>query len=199
MRLLAFSDLHRDQAAARAIVDASGDADILVGAGDFGTRGDGAADTLSILADCGKPVVVVHGNHDDPAEVAAVCAASATLRYLHGDAATVNGVAFFGLGGEIPSRNAFPWNAAETESDAAALLARCARGAVLATHTPPYGLADLQRDGAHEGSASIRNCVEAAAPRLALCGHIHHAWGMRAQCGSTPVANLGPTINWFEI
>jgi len=199
MRLLAFSDLHRDQAAARAIAHAADDADVLVGAGDFGTQGAGAAETLSILADCGKPIIVVHGNHDDPAEVAAVCAASPTLRYLHGASLTLNGVAFFGLGGEIPARNAFAWNASETERDAAELLKRCGGGAILATHTPPHGLADLQRGGGHEGSVSIRRCVEATAPRLVLCGHIHHAWGMRARCGPASVANLGPAVNWFQI
>ena len=103
------------------------------------------------------------------------------------------------MGGEIPARNAFPWNAAETEEDAAQLLEGCPVGGVLVTHTPPQGLADRQRDGAREGSVSIRRCVETAAPRLALCGHIHAAWGMRAECGPTLVANLGPTINWFEL
>ena len=38
VKFLCFSDLHRDAAAAKKIVDLSSDADIVIGAGDFATR-----------------------------------------------------------------------------------------------------------------------------------------------------------------
>ena len=46
MRVLAFSDLHRDQDAARAIVAASVEADVVIGAGDFATRREGLMERL---------------------------------------------------------------------------------------------------------------------------------------------------------
>ena len=49
MKILAFSDLHRDVEAARRIVEVSSGADVVVGAGDFATCGEGAKDTLDIL------------------------------------------------------------------------------------------------------------------------------------------------------
>jgi len=51
VRILAFSDLHRDRDAAEAIANASADADLVVGAGDFATMGRGHADTLDVLRD----------------------------------------------------------------------------------------------------------------------------------------------------
>jgi len=84
MKTLAFSDLHRDVEAAQKILTASKDADVLVGAGDFATKTIGAAETLNILAKCKKPVVIVHGNHDNPTEIAEFCQAHQTLHYLHG-------------------------------------------------------------------------------------------------------------------
>ena len=49
MKILAFSDLHRDVEAACRIVEASVEADVIVGAGDFATGGEGASDTLGVL------------------------------------------------------------------------------------------------------------------------------------------------------
>ena len=199
MKILAFSDLHRDTEAATAILSASSGADIVVGAGDFATKGSGGHETLAILAQCRAPVIVIHGNHDAPEEIEHICNNAPNLHYLHGAQKTVRGISFFGLGGEIPSRNSFPWNASETEVNAAKMLTACPPNAVLITHTPPFGAADLQNNGIHEGSVSIRDAAENLAPLLLLCGHIHHAWGSHGKVASTPVHNLGPTINWFDV
>lgn len=199
MKLLAFSDLHRSTRAAHAIVEASGTADVIVGAGDFGTRGNGALETLTILKSSLAPVVLVHGNHDNPTELKSFCKLWPKGHYLHGQAITLDGYTFFGLGGEIPSRNDAPWNATETESIAEKMLARCPKHAVLVTHTPPLGSADLQKDGMHEGSTAIRDAILSQQPVLHLCGHIHHAWGMTDRLGATRIHNLGPGITWFEV
>ncbi|MEP2471162.1 MAG: metallophosphoesterase [Paracoccaceae bacterium] len=199
MKVLAFSDLHRDKDAATALVAASAEADVVVGTGDFATKRIGAAETLEILAQCRVPVILTHGNHDDPDEVQRICSKNPNLHYLHGTSMTVGGVSFFGLGGEIPSRNTFSWNAAETEEHAAQMLQKCPSDAVLVTHTPPYGIADLQKNGDHEGSDAILKAAQSNKLKILLCGHIHHAWGSSGQIGTTAVQNLGPTINWFEL
>lgn len=199
MKVLAFSDLHRDIDAAAALVEASAEADVVVGAGDFATKRIGVTDTLDILGQCRVPVILTHGNHDDPDEMQRICTQNPNLHYLHGAAMTVGGVSFFGLGGEIPPRNKFSWNEAETEKHAAQMLAQCPPDAVLLTHTPPYGIADLQKNGDHEGSDAILKAAQSFNPKILFCGHIHHAWGSTGQIGTTAVYNLGPTINWFEL
>ena len=199
MRLLAFSDLHRDRAAARLILDASHGVDVVVGAGDFATMGKGASDTLDILQACAVPVVLVHGNHDDPDEISAICAASKTLHYLHGTSMRIAGHQFFGLGGEIPSRSAQSWNASDTEAAATTRLKNCPQGAVLITHSPPFGAADLQKTGAHEGSVAIRDAALRHSAVLLLCGHIHHSWGTTARVGATAVYNLGPGLTRLQL
>lgn len=198
MRILAFSDLHRDVKAAKKIVDASQRADVVVGAGDFATQGQGGKETLSILAKCQVPVIVVHGNHDAPDELAAMASAHASLIHLHGQSVIIGGKVFFGLGGEIPARNTFDWNCAETEERATHFLRDMPVGAILVTHTPPFGIADTQKNGVHEGSTAIRQAICDHAPPLVLCGHIHNAWGQTGQLGKTHIHNLGPTANWFE-
>ncbi len=74
MKILAFSDLHRDRAAAEAIVSASADADLVIGAGDFATMGLGYDDTLEPLRKLRAPLVVVAGNHDSLDALRTACA-----------------------------------------------------------------------------------------------------------------------------
>jgi len=199
MKIFACSDLHRDVVTTQNLMIASAGADVIVVAGDFATKRIGAADTLEVLAESAVPVIVVHGNHDAPNEIERVCARSEALHYLHGAKLVIGGETFFGLGGEIPSRNSFDWNASETEERAAELLGACPEDAIVVTHTPPFGIADLQKNGDHEGSTAILDVIRVKAPKLVLCGHIHHAWGMRGHLGATHVHNLGPTENWFEV
>ncbi|MHA1525014.1 MAG: metallophosphoesterase family protein [Alphaproteobacteria bacterium] len=199
MKILGFSDLHRDVAAARMIVEASGEADIIVGAGDFATKGKGAGETIEILKAARCPTILVSGNHDRHAELKQLCSDWSDGHLLHGQSIVLEGVPFFGLGGEIPKRNEEHWNEALDEGEASKMLVDCPRSAVVVTHTPPKGYADLQRNGAHEGSVAILKAIHDKQPLLNLCGHIHYSWGAAAMVGDTRIYNLGPTLNWFEI
>jgi Icc-related predicted phosphoesterase len=200
MRILAFSDLHRNTDAAREIVDASREADVVVGAGDFATQGAGLRDTMDLLRAVTVPMVLVAGNHDDLDELREACRISDAIHVLHGDVVTIGGISFFGLGFEIPAgRRDEPWNRRLDEAEAAKLLVACPQGAVLVTHSPPFGSADVQRNGVHEGSRAIRDAVMLTKPRLHLCGHIHHAWGTSGIICECRVHNLGPSVNRFVV
>ena len=200
MRILAFSDLHRDRDAAREIVDAARDADVVVGAGDFATRGVGLGDTMDLLRAVTVPMVLVAGNHDDLDELRNACGNSDAVHVLHGGGVVIGGISFFGLGFEIPAgARDEPWNQRLDEAEAARLLRACPPSAVLVTHSPPFGCADIQGNGAHEGSHAIRDAVVSTNPRLHLCGHIHHAWGTSGIIGECRVRNLGPTVNRFVV
>ena len=199
MRILAFSDLHRNREIAQSIVEASQQADVVVGAGDFATKGEGLAETFDILRQIAVPVIFVAGNHDILAEMKIGVRNWQTAHLLHGTGIVLQGIPFFGLGYEIPAGADKPWNQRLEEVEAEALLAHCSEGAVLVTHSPPFGVADLQRNGEHEGSRAILSIIELRQPRLALCGHIHNAWGMKGSIGNCPVHNLGPSVHWFEV
>jgi Icc-related predicted phosphoesterase len=200
MRILAFSDLHRNKEAAQAIVGAAREADVVVGAGDFATKGIGLRDTIDLLCTVTVPMVLVAGNHDSLDELRDACRARHAVHVLHGEAADVEGILFFGLGFEIPAgRLNEAWNQRLDESEAAMFLRACPQGAILVTNSPPFGSADVESDGTHEGSCAIRETVKSMKPRLHLCGHIHHAWGTSSVIGECPIHNLGPTVNWFAV
>lgn len=199
MKLLAFSDLHRNKKIAEQIVAQADSADILIGAGDFATAATGEHETLDILKHAQKPTLIVPGNHDAPETLQSLCAGWSNFYYLHGTGVEIGGKAFFGLGMEIPNRGKATWNAALSEAEAAEYLLQCPENAILITHTPPFGHADLQSDGRHEGSQSIAEAARLKSPKLLLCGHIHNAWGMTSNIGATRIVNLGPTLNWFDL
>lgn len=199
MKILAFSDLHRNKEVAAQIKEASRDADVLVGAGDFATRGIGLMDTMDILAGCHAPLLVVSGNHDSSSELRAICDVVPQFTYLDGDGVSVDGRAFFGIGREIPFQMDAVWSESYSEDEARHLLKGCPKGAILISHSPPYGVVDFQPDGRHEGSEVLLETIEAKSPVLHLCGHIHHCIGMSAQKNATKVMNLGPSLNWIEL
>lgn len=199
MRILAFSDLHCDREAARNVVVESSSADVVLGAGDFGIRGDRSIELFEILKEIKVPLVIVSGNHDRRSDLASYCATQNNIYLLDGSSQEINGIKIFGLGGEIPSRNDAEWNETLEEAEATEQLRRAKDHHVLLTHTPPHGYCDLQKNGANEGSEAIANAIRSYAPSLCLCGHIHHSWGATQQLGKTTVHNLGPKPCWHSI
>lgn len=197
MRLLLFSDLHTDLAAAASIVERAPGFDCVVGAGDFAVKRRGLAGIMNVLAAIETPSVVVPGNGESAEELAEACRGWPAARVLHGNGAEICGVPFFGLGGGVPVTPFGAWSYDFTEDEARALLAGCPQGAVLVTHSPPLGHADADRTGRHIGSRTVLEAVERTRPRLVVCGHVHDSWGARSQSGDTPIVNAGPGgVEW---
>lgn len=199
MRILAFSDLHRDAGKAEAIVNESRGADVVVGAGDFASCGLGHGDTLNVLRRLTVPFVLVPGNHDDLGELFAACADWPIAHLLHGQSVVIGGVAFFGLGLGSGVIDPEPWNMVLDETEAAQLLTLCPARAVLVSHSPPLGIADQQKDGRHSGSAALRDAIAQHQPRITICGHVHNGWGQSGTIAQTPVHNIGPRPRWFVV
>ena len=199
MRLLACSDLHGDLGATRRILAQAGAADVVVVAGDFGTKGQETEPVLELLRACPRPVVLVPGNHDNLMGLRQYCRDWPTGHLLHGSGITLQGVPFYGLGGEVPRSTDELWNLALSERQAAELLTPCPPNAVLVTHSPPKGHCDRQPDGRSGGSEAILKCLRAKHPRLHLCGHIDASFGATSTIGDCEIRNLGPVANWFTL
>ncbi len=199
MKLLLFSDLHCDVAAARKLVDVARHVDVVIGAGDFAKRHQGISDTLKILAQIDKPAVLVPGNGETFEELrdAAVDWSSATV--LHGSGCEIGGQAFWGVGGGIPVTPFGDWSYDFSEAEAEDLLAGCPDDAVLVVHSPPRDSVDHDTSGRIRGSETIRNVVEAKRPRLVVCGHIHSDWGKQVTLGTTRIINAGPAGVTLEL
>jgi uncharacterized protein len=198
VKLLAFSDLHRDLAQGARLVEMAAGADVVIGAGDFASVHEGLEETIAALAAIETPTVLVPGNNETVDALRAAAAGWDGATVLHGEGATIAGTEFFGLGAGIPVT---PWEWSFDLDDEAAteMLAPCPEGAVLVLHSPPRGHCDASADGTEFGSPALLRGIEAKRPRLAVCGHIHESWGCESQIGATPVRNLGPAGTWIEL
>lgn len=198
MRLLVFSDLHRDQDAARSLVERSADADLLIGAGDFATVRKGIGDVIEILREVDKPTVLVPGNGESDAELREACAGWSSAHVLHGDGVTIDGIPFYGIGAGVPVTPFGDWSFDLTDDEAEVMLADCPKDGVLVSHSPPHGHVD-EAGGTHLGSYAVLETIERVSPRLVVCGHIHGWWGKRSMVGTTLVVNAGPEGQLLEL
>jgi len=199
MRLLCFSDLHRNISAAEKLVTMAKDADVVIGAGDFATRRKGLADTLEVLNQIKRPTVLVPGNGESYQELKMACQTWEQAHVLHGNGCEILGVPFWGVGGGIPVTPFGEWSYDFDEEEAEKLLADCPSSAVLVTHSPPIDTVDHDQSGQIRGSASIRRTVELRTPLAVICGHIHSDWGKSTMLGSTVIQNAGPDGIWMEL
>jgi uncharacterized protein len=197
VKLLAFSDLHRDLGQAARLVEMSAEADVVIGAGDFASVHEGLGETIDALAAIETPTVLVPGNNETEDALRKAASGWSAATVLHGEGTTIDGVEFYGLGAGIPT-TPWDWSFDLDDDSATEMLAACPAGAILVLHSPPQGHCDSNGNEDHFGSPALLRAIEDKQPRLSVCGHIHESWGCESQIGDTPVRNLGPTGAWLE-
>jgi Icc-related predicted phosphoesterase len=195
VRLLAFSDVHRDLRQAQRLADRAAGADVVIAAGDFASMHRGLEELIDMLVVIETPTVLVPGNNETDAALREACEGWKAAHVLHGEGTRIGGVEFFGLGAGVPT-TPWPWSFDLTDEEAAAKLTGCPEGGVLVVHSPPKGYVDGNR---HLGSRAILDAIEAKQPRLVVCGHIHEAAGEEAHIGASRVLNVGPAGTMLEL
>jgi uncharacterized protein len=193
VKLLAFSDLHRDVGRARRLAGMARDVDVVIAAGDFASIHRGLEETLEPLREIDTPTLVVPGNNETEAALREACKGWEAATVLHGEGAEIDGTRFWGLGAGVPV-TPWDWSFDLDEERAADMLAGCPDAAVLVLHSPPKGHVD---NGL--GSEAILAAVERVGPPLAVCGHIHECWGQESTVGSSRIVNLGPAGTLLEV
>ena len=197
MRILAFSDLHANQAHADLLVAASASADLVIAAGDFCNFHKGLDAAVQMLSAIPCPIIAVPGNHETADALCAVAPSQMTV--LHGQSHAIGTIEVFGIGYGIPISPFTDWSVDLTEAEATEMLENCHQADIIVSHSPPIHLGDKTSNGAHVGSTALRAAIERLKPKFFFCGHIHESWGTSGQIGDTQVHNLGPSVNWFDL
>ena len=195
MRLLAFSDVHRDDRQARRLAERAADVDAVIAAGDFASVHRGLERVIDMLVVIETPTVLVPGNNETEDALREACRGWRAAHVLHGEGTEIEGVSFFGLGGGVPV-TPWDWSFDLTEDEAEDRLSGCPSGGVLVVHSPPKGHVD---GGRHLGSEAILRTIEEKQPRLVVCGHIHEAAGEESRIGASLVLNAGPDGTVLEL
>ncbi len=198
MRILAFSDLHRDLEQAALLTEMSESADVVIAAGDFASIHEGLKEAISSLSGITTPTILVAGNNERVEDLETATADWSAATVLHGNSTEIEGQGFFGLGGGIPV-TPWSWSYDLDETEAEEKLAGFSGDQVLVLHSPPKDHCDMAGNGMHLGSQAIAAAIERQQPKVAVCGHIHEAWGARSSIGETEVINLGPKGTWIDL
>lgn len=199
MKMLLFSDVHLNKVYCERLCTLSEEVDVVVGAGDFGSIRRGTDECISWLSKINKPSVLVPGNAESFEELEDACCQWPMARVLHGSQTEIEGITFFGIGGGIPITPFGSWSYDFTEPEAANLLEKCSKGAVLISHSPPFGLLDVSSHGQHLGTTSVRQAVEEKSPILVVCGHIHESSGKITKLKGIDIVNAGPKGYLYEL
>jgi uncharacterized protein len=196
LRLLAFSDIHRDTRQAARLAERARDVDVVVAAGDFASVHRGLEELIDMLVVIETPTVLVPGNNETDEALREACGGWRAAHVLHGEGTQIDGVPFYGLGGGVPV-TPWPWSFDLDEDEAAERLAGCPDGCVLVVHSPPKGHVD---GGSRSlGSEAILRTIEEREPLVAICGHIHECAGEESAIGRTRVVNAGPDGIFLDV
>ncbi|MFH1316553.1 MAG: metallophosphoesterase [Candidatus Woesearchaeota archaeon] len=195
MKILTFVDIHTSKKAMEKIKEKAKNADLLVCAGDVSIFGQGLNEGLKELNGLGKPIVIIHGNHESEKEMRDAIKPFKNFIFLHGEAMEVDDLTFLGYGG-----GGFSLVDKNFEKFGKIFEKRIEnRKVVLLTHAPPYKTNLDKINGEYAGNKSIRQFIEKHSPVLAVSGHLHENSEKEDKIGETIVVNPGPFGKIFDI
>ncbi len=191
MRLLAFTDIHGDKKAIKAILGSvkKDDPDILVCAGDLSNFGDNLSMLINAIKSVKKPLLIIHGNHEDYDELKALCENIEDCVCMHKKILRLGGYLFIGMGG-----GGFLSRDSEFERFVENKKNELLKGEkiILITHGPVYNTkVDMIHGLGHRGCKSYRRFIDKYNPIVAICGHFHETFGKFDEVNNTLVINPG--------
>jgi uncharacterized protein len=194
MRVLFFVDTHGNETRLKKIIEKARNVDLLVCGGDF-TIFEGEIDiVLHELNNIGKPVLIIHGNHETASSVQLACETLKNLHFIHKNYYISEDIIFYGYGGGgFSSKDeGFTHEAEKFMQEFHKISEKNHKKyrLVLVTHGPPYAtkLDDL---GGHVGNQSITEFIIKHQPIIAMSGHIHETAGTEDKINNTKVINPG--------
>jgi Icc-related predicted phosphoesterase len=193
MKILAFVDVHANELVLKTLGRKAADADLLICAGDISVFGRGLEETLAVMDSWGKPLLIIHGNHEDEDEMRELVEATKNIRWAHATEHEIAGLSIVGWGG-----GGFAHTDSALERFAAQLEPK--PGRIMIFHGPPLETAiDVAWAGEHVGCATRRAVIERLQPAVAIAGHIHECFGEHSMIGKSLVMNPGPLGVFLEL
>lgn len=189
MKILIFSDIHRDLDALGRVV--AQPADLYICAGDLATFGKGLERCGEVLAPLGERLWMLPGNHETHDATRSLCARHGFIDF-HRRVLQLGATEWAGLGYSNITPFKTPGEYSEEEIAEALAAFDGIEKPYLVVHFPPYNTTlDEFAPGKHAGSPTLRNWVERANPVFLFCGHIHETAGKSEMLGATKCVNVG--------
>lgn len=185
MRILAFSDLHDEEAALESLAKLAPSYDRVFACGDLTQDASFADEVLAALPNA----LIVPGNWDSRVAGERF---SASSQWLHGKRVELGGgLNAVGFGYSPPTPFFTFGEMGEDEIYSAMSKLPIDRNTLLLLHCPPKGHFDLVHLVRRIGSESILRIIEEKKPLAAFFGHVHEHMGV-SKLGTTELIKLPP-------
>lgn len=195
MKLLCFSDVHGSTKYVSKIYDKlvtrakKPDIQAVLCAGDLSDFGSDIDLAFKRLNSIGKPIFLIHGNHEMNSSIKEAESNFENLINIHKSLKHFHDILIIGWGGGgFSTRD----SSFEKFGRKASKLMRKYEKTVLITHAPPHGTRLDVVVKSHVGNKSITDFIRQYQPTYALCGHIHEAHGAIQRIKKSVLINLGP-------
>ena len=198
MKLLCFVDTHGSKTALQKLATKASKVDIFVCAGDFTVFEDKMKSILSTLNSFKKPVLLIHGNHEDASIVRGLCEHYDNLTFFHNKIVMKGDTIFFGWGGGGFSQRDKKFEKSFPKIKKF-LDAHPGKKFVIVSHAPPRETYIDEIDGDFCGNKSIMDCIKRFKPILVISGHLHENAGKEELNKKTLIVNPGPRGKFYEI
>jgi Icc-related predicted phosphoesterase len=197
MKILFFSDNHGNNRMLDNILLKSRKSDAVVCAGDFTIFENDMLEILKKLNSIGKPIILIHGNHETASEVILCCERLSNIHFIHKKYYIIENIVFFGYGGGgfsstdskfVIESNKFITSYPSIVDSIKSSNENTEVKLILVTHQPAFGT-KLDLLDVHVGNKSITDFIVKYQPTIAVSGHIHETAGYEDKIKNTRVIN----------
>lgn len=194
MKILTFVDLHGNNDALQVLKFKAKMVNLVICAGDISVFENHLHKLVKEIARFNKPILMIHGNHEDASSLKDECSLYSNVFFLHKGIYEFNDILFFGYGGGGFSEHSPGFN-----SFVGKIKPFFRKKNVLITHGPPYGFNVDFIHNSHVGNKDFSKFIRSIQPNLVVCGHIHETAGKKDNIGKTKIINPGPSGEIIEI
>jgi len=189
MKLIIFSDIHKDWQALERIINKK--ADFYVCLGDLSNFGDGLQEAGEKLSFFREKLLLLPGNHETTKQAEELCQEYGFV-FFHRKILKIGKYQFAGVGHSTITPFNTPGEVTEEQMEDFLTFFRNKDNLVLFTHTPAKETnLDLIPSGEHVGSKAVKKFLEEENPLYYFCGHIHESAGKTDKVGKTKCYNIG--------
>lgn len=188
MKILVFTDLHASRSSLKKIQQKAKDVDLIINCGDFTVFTHEIEFFMDEFEKLNKPMLILHGNHEDEEIVEELCKHYQNLTFIHEKTFDINNILIIGHGGggfsqKDPSFVNFSKKVKRQNKD---------QKTILITHQPPYNTNLDRLYSRPTGNEDYSNFINKFQPNYAFSGHIHENENKKDKIGKTVLWNPGP-------
>lgn len=197
-KILAIGDIHGDTGLTKKLAEKAKkqNVDLVIFAGDFTFFGDTPKNLIKPFTKINKPVLLIHGNHEDFEVSDFLSKMYSNAENIHGYAFRKNDLGIFGAGGGdviqvTPDKEIFKALKKGHKN------IKDVKKKIMVTHMHHEG--SKAEFSGWPGSKAVKKAIKEFKPDFLISAHIHEARGIEEKIGKTKIINVSRKEKVFEV